>query len=146
MLVPPCRARRNCLLAGASQRAGPRYGVSTETVRKVRKRGPQDCQDHAARPHRRPWKASEEERAMVCALRQVPGFTLDDLVFVVSHVLPHLNRDSIWRILRAAGLSRRPKLATLERWIKADGGGIALWPTCPAATAGYVPFAAAPPA
>jgi transposase InsO family protein len=27
---------------------------------------------------------------------------------VVAHLLPHLNRHSVWRILRAEGLSRRP--------------------------------------
>ena len=36
-----------------------RYGVSTETVRKWRKRGPDDCLDRSARPRRLPWKASE---------------------------------------------------------------------------------------
>ena len=85
-----------------------RFGVSAETVRKWRKRGPGDCLDHSARPHRLPWKATEEERAVVCALRRATGFALDDLTFVVSHFLPHLNRDSVWRILRAEGLSRRP--------------------------------------
>src|ERR687885_451309 len=85
-----------------------RFGVSTETIRKWRKRGPEDCLDHSARPHRLPWKASEEERAVVCALRRATNFALDDLTFVVSHFLPHLNRDSVWRILRAEGLSRRP--------------------------------------
>ncbi len=48
-----------------------RYGVSAETVRKWRKRGPQDCLDRSARPRRLPWKATEEERAVVCALRPV---------------------------------------------------------------------------
>src|SRR3712207_6740164 len=62
-----------------------RYGVSTETVRKWRKRGPEDCLDHSARPHRLPWKATEEERAVVCALRRSTGFALDDLTFVVAH-------------------------------------------------------------
>jgi transposase len=84
-----------------------RYGVSTETVRKWRKRGPEDCLDHSARPHRLPWKATEEERAVVCALRRATNFALDDLTFVVAHFLPHLNRDSVWRILRAEGLNRR---------------------------------------
>ena len=37
-----------------------RYGVSTETIRKWRKRGPDDCLDHSARPHRLPWKATDE--------------------------------------------------------------------------------------
>ena len=77
-----------------------RYGVSTETVRKWRKRGPGDCLDRSARPHKLPWKASEEERAVVCALRRATGFPLDDLAFVVRHFLPHLGRDHVYRILR----------------------------------------------
>src|SRR5689334_6798139 len=85
-----------------------RYGVSTETVRKWRKRGPGDCLDRSARPHKLPWKASEEERAVVCALRRATGLPLDDLTFVVRHFLPHLGRDNVYRILKAAGLSRRP--------------------------------------
>ena len=72
-----------------------RYGVSTETIRKWRKRGAADCQDRTSRPHRLPWKASEEERAIVCALRRATGFPLDDLTFVARHFLPHLDRDNI---------------------------------------------------
>src|SRR5215207_5241255 len=85
-----------------------RYGVSTETVRKWRRRGVADCQDRSARPHKLPWKASEEERAIICALRRATGFPLDDLTFVVSHFLPHLNRDAVYRILKAEGLGRLP--------------------------------------
>src|SRR5215204_29171 len=85
-----------------------RYGVSTETIRKWRKRRPDDCQDRSARPHTLPWKASEEERAIICALRHATGFPLDDLTFVVTHFLPQLNRDAVYRILRAEGLGRLP--------------------------------------
>src|SRR3954468_21009307 len=85
-----------------------RYSVSTETIRKWRKRGPADCQDHSSRPHKLPWKATEEERAIVCAVRRATGFPLDDLTFVVTHFLPHLNRDAVYRILKAAGLNRLP--------------------------------------
>ncbi len=56
-----------------------------------------------------PWKATAEERAIVCALRRATGFALDDLTFVVRHFLPHLNRDSVYRILKAAGLGRLPR-------------------------------------
>ena len=41
-----------------------RYGVSTETIRKWRKRGPDACQDRSARPHKLAWRASDEERAI----------------------------------------------------------------------------------
>src|SRR3954453_19887358 len=85
-----------------------RFGVSAETVRKWRKSGPGDCLDRSARPPKLPWKASEEERAVVCALRRATGFPLDDLTFVVAHFLPHLDRDNVYRILKAEGLSRRP--------------------------------------
>ena len=104
-------------IANSHERSGvlaQRYGVSTETIRKWRKRGATDCLDHSARPHQLPWKATEEERAIVCTLRQVTNFALDDLTFVISHFLPHLNRDSIWRILKAEGLNRRPKPASTQ--------------------------------
>ena len=61
-----------------------------------------------------PWKATEKERAIVCTLRRVTNFALDDLTFVISHFLPHLNRNSIWRILKAEGLNRRPKPAPAQ--------------------------------
>jgi transposase InsO family protein len=92
-----------------------RYGVSAETVRKWRKRGAADCRDRSSRPRRLPWKASEEERAVVCELRRATGFPLDELTFVVRHFLPHLDRDNVHRILKAAGPSRRPAPAAPER-------------------------------
>src|ERR671932_1925415 len=104
-------------IANSRERTGvlaQRFGVSTETIRKWRKRGAADCLDHSARPHQLPWKATEEERTIVCTLRRVTNFALDDLTFVVTHFLPHLNRDSIWRILKAEGLNRRPKPAPTQ--------------------------------
>src|ERR671913_1060813 len=92
-----------------------RYGVSTETIRKWCKRGAEDCRDRSSRPRKLPWKASEEERAVVCELRRATGFPLDDLTFVVRHFLPHLDRDNVYRILKAAGLSRRPAPTTPEK-------------------------------
>ena len=96
------------------------YGVSTETIRKGRKRGAEDGQDHSARPHQWPWKATEEERAVVCALRRSTNFALDDLTFVVTHLLPHLNRDSVWRIWKAEGWNRRAVSASTK---SAQGAG-----------------------
>ena len=42
-------------------------------------------------------------------LRRATTFPLDDLTFVVTPLLPHLSRDSIWRILKAEGLDRRAR-------------------------------------
>ena len=44
----------------------------------------------------------------MCALRRSTGFPLDALTFVVTHFLPHLNRDAVYRILKAEGLNRLP--------------------------------------
>jgi transposase InsO family protein len=112
--TPAVRAEiaRSCEPTGV---LAQRYGVSTETIRKWRKRGAKDCRDRSSRPHTLPWKATEEERAIVCALRRATGFPLDDLTFVVRHFLPHLNRDSIYRILRAEGLGRLPAASRPRR-------------------------------
>ena len=112
--IPAVRAE----IARSGEPAGilaKRYGVSAETVREWRRRGAADCRDRSSRPRRLPWKASEEERAVVCELRRAAGFPLDDLTFVVAHFLPHLDRDNVYRILKAEGLSRRPPPATPER-------------------------------
>lgn len=98
-------------IARSPKRSGmlaKRYGVSAETIRKWRKRGPDACQDRSARPHKLPWRASDEKRAIMCALRRSTGFPLDALTFVVSHFLPHLNGDAVYRILKAEGLNRLP--------------------------------------
>jgi transposase InsO family protein len=89
-----------------------RYSISDETVRKWRRRGEQACQDRSSRPKRLPWRATEEERAIICAVRRATGFPLDDLTFVLRHFLPHLNRDSVYRVLKSEGLNRRPPKPT----------------------------------
>src|ERR687897_1879013 len=101
-------------IAGSTQPTGElarRFGVSTETIRKWRKRGAADCRDRSSRPHTLPWKASEDERAILYALRRATGFPLDDLTFVVTHFLPHLSRDAVYRILKAESLNRLPPSA-----------------------------------
>ena len=54
-----------------------RYGVSTETLRKGRKRGPADGQDRSARPHKLPWKARRSGPSSApCAARQASRSTI----------------------------------------------------------------------
>ena len=101
-----------------------RYRVSAETVRKWRRRGPSDCADHSSRPQRLPWKATDAERAIVCAVREATRFPLDDLTFALRHFLPHLTRDSVYRILEAEGRHRLgdwPPLCTDERPRRGQG-------------------------
>jgi hypothetical protein len=60
-------------------------------------------------PHKLPWRATEEDWAVVCAGRRSASFAIDGLTVVVTRILPHVNRHSIWRIVRTEGLSRRPQ-------------------------------------
>src|SRR3954467_1691488 len=90
--TPPAVRAEIARSAEPSGELARRYGVSTETVREWRKRGPGDCLDRSPRPRKRPRKPSAEEGAVVCALRRATGFPLDDLAFVVRHFLPHLGR------------------------------------------------------
>ena len=110
----------------------PRYGVSTETIRTWRQRGAEDGPDHSARPPQWPGKASEEERAVVCALRQSTHFALDDLTCVVTHFLPPLNRDRVGRIRKAEGWHRRAVSAATQ---SAQGAG-----TCKEYDLGFLPI------
>ena len=48
-------------------------------------------------------------------MRRATGFPLDDLTFIVTHFLPHLNRDAVYRILKAAGLGRLPPASRPRR-------------------------------
>jgi hypothetical protein len=61
-----------------------RVSLSTETVRKWRKRGAKDCQDHSSRPHKLPWKATKEERAIVCALPAEGGASQDQALHAAN--------------------------------------------------------------
>jgi len=57
-----------------------------------------ECQDHSSRPHKLPWKATDEERAIVCALRRATGFPLDDLTWMIQTGLwlPRAERMRQW--------------------------------------------------
>ena len=68
-------------IARSDERPGvlaQRYGVSTETIRKWRKRGAADCLDHSARPHQLPWRQrrrSEPLSARCAGLPTSPSMT-----------------------------------------------------------------------
>jgi Integrase core domain len=85
-----------------------RFWVSTVTIRNWRKCGPNTCQDRSSRPHKLSWSATQEERAIIWVLHRATGFPLDDLTFMVTHFLPHLNRDAVYGIVKAEGLGRLP--------------------------------------
>ncbi|KQP73216.1 hypothetical protein ASF41_18910 [Methylobacterium sp. Leaf111] len=45
---------------------------------------------------------------MIARIVRLGPISSDALTFVVCHFLPHLNRDAVYRILKAEGLNRLP--------------------------------------
>ena len=72
-----------------------RFSVSTETVRKWRKRGAKTARTTAAGRTSCPGKPRRKSGRSSAPCASATGFPLDDLTFVVSHFLPHLNRDAV---------------------------------------------------
>jgi hypothetical protein len=96
-----------------------RYGVSTETTAD----GAGVALPTASTAPPPPQLALEGHcRRARCGLpaARKEQLCLDDLTFVVRHFLPHINRDSIWHILKAEGLNRRRPAAS-ERPARGTG-------------------------
>src|SRR3954467_15026488 len=53
-----------------------------------------------------PGKQQKKSGPLSAPCGRATGFPLDHLTFVVIHFLPHLNRDAVYRILKAEGLGR----------------------------------------
>jgi hypothetical protein len=64
--------------------------VRIEIARKWRKRrGAGDHLDRSARLPKLPWRATDDERAIVCAVRRATRFALGDPTFALRHLFPH---------------------------------------------------------
>lgn len=80
------------------------FGVSETTVRRWRNRS--STQDRSSRPARQAISLTPAEEAIVLALRQDAGLSLDDLVEVMRRCLnPDLSRSAVYRCLRRHGVS-----------------------------------------
>src|SRR3954466_7204916 len=102
-----------------------RYSVSTETIRKWRKRGPADCQDRSSRPHTLPWKATEFPFAQRTRMDEtgmvgVAGMEIGSVLVRASPSLSLIGGPSSTRDCRhgrtPADCGRRPSWSTLGRF------------------------------
>jgi hypothetical protein len=116
-----CHPHRDRPIHELSGIVAQRYGISAATVRKWRERSAADYLDRPICSHRLCRNARDEERTVVCTPWWAANLALHEFTFVVGHFLPHLNRDSVWRILRAQGLARRPGIVSCR---SAKGQGI----------------------
>ena len=71
-----------------------------------------------------PGRRRKRSGPLSAPLRQSTNFPLDDLTFVMTHFLPHLNRDSIWRILRAKASVDGGRPSPLSRLADRASAGI----------------------
>ena len=84
-------------------------GINPKTVAKWRKR--QTVEDQKTGPKDpRSTILSEEEEAMVVALRRHTLLPLDDCLYALQPSIPHLTRSSLHRCLQRHGISRLPDM------------------------------------
>jgi transposase-like protein len=89
-----------------------RFGVNEKTVRKWRGRDFQE--DRSSRPETIHYALNSLEKKLIELVRMATWMCLDDLVDVVSTVIPSANRSNVSRTLQALGISRIPE-ATREK-------------------------------
>ena len=83
--------------------------VNPKTVAKWRKR--QSVEDRKTGPKEpRSTVLSEDEEAMVVALRRHTLLPLDDCLYALQPSIPHLTRSSLHRCLQRHGISRLPDM------------------------------------
>ena len=84
-----------------------RFGVNEKTVRKWKSRDFQE--DKSSRPETIHYSLNELEKKIIELVRISTWMSLDDLVDVVSAVIPHANRSNVSRTLQSLGISRIPE-------------------------------------
>jgi transposase len=92
---------------GSVKELAARYGINAKTVQKWRKR--EDVEDAPMGAKRSPTVLSEEDEAIICALREKTGLPLDDCFLALKEEIPKLSRSNLHRCLQRYGLSRLPK-------------------------------------
>jgi transposase len=90
-----------------------RYGVSTSTVQKWKKR--RFLSDMPMGP-KTPASTvlSSDEEAVVVAFRKHTLLPLDDCLYALQSTIPHLTRSSLHRCLQRHGISRLPPAYELK--------------------------------
>ena len=93
----------------AHRRAGQRYGVSPpRPSASGASAGPADCQDRSAGRTSCPGRRARRSAPSSAPCAAPPASRSTTSPSSSRHFLPHLNRDDVYRILKAEGLSRLP--------------------------------------
>ncbi len=90
-----------------NQELSRRFGVSVQTISKWRHR--EGTRDRSSRPHKIDYVFSDLERELIRIIRRSTWMPLDDLVETLQSQIPYARRSSVYRVLRAKGISRVPK-------------------------------------
>ena len=87
------------------------YGINPKTIAKWKSRS--SVQDLPTGPkHAQSTVLSDEDEAVVVALRRHTLLPLDDCLYALQATIPHLTRSSLHRGLQRHGISRLPDIET----------------------------------
>jgi transposase-like protein len=84
-----------------------RFNVNEKTISKWKSRG--FTEDKSSRPHTIHYALNSLEKKLIELVRLATWVSLDDLVDIVSSVIPHANRSNVSRTLQTLGISRIPE-------------------------------------
>ena len=90
------------------KQAAEKYGVTTDTVYKWRRRT--DFEDRSSAPKRTKQVLSPFEQHLICEVRRFTGFSVAGLIDVLSPYIAHIGRGNVYRLLSHERLNRKEYL------------------------------------
>ena len=85
-----------------------RYNINPSTVIKWKRRG--TVEDRRPGPESRSKSLTREEEAFVIAFRKYSLLSLNDCLYVLKEVIPHLSRSCLYRCFQRSGTTKLPEL------------------------------------
>jgi len=95
-------------------RAATKFNVNINTIYKWRRRDENKLLDKSHRTRIKSFTLNEEERVIVCEIKKLTLFSLDDLVQVLRPLIPKITRDIIYTVLKQERLNRNEYLLPKE--------------------------------
>ncbi len=89
-----------------------KYNVHVNTIRKWKRRT--DFNDRSSCRKRLSYSLSEFEQALICEVKKLTLFSIDDLVQLLKQFIPRINKDNVYKCLRRNGLNRNDLIVPRE--------------------------------
>ncbi len=107
---------RECDLPAAE--AAEKFNVNINTIYKWRNRDEDDLEDRSHATGVKSRTLTEFERHLICEVKKLTLFSIDDLVEVLQPFIENINRDNVYVTLKQEGLNRNDLIQPEEDRVK----------------------------